>query len=92
MSTLLQCGQCKIVSYCSRQCQVEHWHRVHKQQCKYLAKQKVMPLVSHGEASCLVCKAEGEAGRRNMTKLGNPVLPCTLSMSSDILLCAELLP
>ena len=76
-STILQCVRCKVVYYCSRQCQEEHWHKLHKHHCKYLAKAKVMPLARHEETSCLVCRKEAETGRKKMSKPSNPVLPCT---------------
>ena len=38
--SLQQCGKCKILQYCSKQCQVEHWMLVHKDHCKKLARAK----------------------------------------------------
>jgi hypothetical protein len=34
---LLKCGQCRLIKYCSRECQREHWKKAHKKQCKKLA-------------------------------------------------------
>jgi hypothetical protein len=34
---LLKCGQCRLIKYCSRKCQREHWHKAHKKQCKKVA-------------------------------------------------------
>ncbi|BDA50307.1 hypothetical protein COCOBI_15-4360 [Coccomyxa sp. Obi] len=31
--TLLRCSACKLVAYCSRNCQVKHWKAGHKQVC-----------------------------------------------------------
>ena len=33
----LQCSKCKVVRYCSKFCQREHWRLVHKQQCEEIA-------------------------------------------------------
>ena len=30
---LMSCGQCGEVSYCDRNCQLEHWKRAHKKEC-----------------------------------------------------------
>ena len=38
--TLQQCSRCKVITYCDKQCQKEHWHLVHKQHCKKLAEAK----------------------------------------------------
>ena len=35
--SLQKCGRCKLLQYCSTQCQAEHWALVHKAQCKKLA-------------------------------------------------------
>jgi len=35
---LRNCGKCKVLKYCSQECQAEHWKLVHKGQCKLLAK------------------------------------------------------
>jgi MYND finger len=31
---MLDCGRCRRVVYCSRECQVEHWKKGHKNQCR----------------------------------------------------------
>jgi hypothetical protein len=30
---LLKCGKCRRLRYCSRECQVEHWHDYHHEGC-----------------------------------------------------------
>ena len=34
---LQKCGRCKVLLYCSQQCQAEHWVLVHKAHCRKLA-------------------------------------------------------
>ena len=31
---LKRCARCKAMSYCSKKCQIEHWHKTHKYFCK----------------------------------------------------------
>jgi tetratricopeptide (TPR) repeat protein len=38
VSELFECGKCKLLAYCSKRCQKEHWHSEHKKQCKELRK------------------------------------------------------
>jgi len=75
-SQLLRCSKCKFMSYCSKECQVEHWVKVHKEQCKYLAEKKVLPQAIHDPASCPGCLKQTEIGLREMAKVDNPWFGC----------------
>ena len=77
-SDMKHCGQCKIFDYCGVDCQREHWLKVHKKHCKYLAEKKVLAMSVHDEATCLVCKMGTEAA----TNLKDRVLPCTMSAAT----------
>jgi len=79
-STIQRCGRCKVTNYCSKQCQEEHWHNLHKQHCKYLTKQKVLSKAFHDEATCLVCKEVTMTGMVKMIRPGNPVLGCPMAL------------
>jgi len=81
-TSIQQCAKCKMVTYCSKECQKEHWHNVHKEHCKYLSKQKVLPKSWHDKAACLVCKEETAAGKIALSRPGNPVWACTLSSAN----------
>jgi hypothetical protein len=48
-----------VPSYCGKECQLEHWAKHHKQQCKALAGLKPEPLAQHRRADCLTCQAPG---------------------------------
>ena len=85
-SSLQRCTRCKLVWYCSKQCQKEHWYNAHKHHCKYLALKKVLPNAKHDDATCLVCKDESRAGQVNMSKPSNNVLPCYLSTANKVLM------
>ena len=39
-AALKQCSKCKVLKYCSEDCQVEHWKLVHSKHCKELAAAK----------------------------------------------------
>ena len=36
--SLQKCGRCRVVQYCSKSCQEEHWVKVHKSHCKKLSR------------------------------------------------------
>ena len=42
VGNLQKCSRCKVLQYCSKDCQKEHWMLVHKEQCKQLAKTKAV--------------------------------------------------
>jgi len=33
-----KCSRCSQIRYCSKECQIEHWHKGHKSDCKRLRK------------------------------------------------------
>ena len=33
---LFRCGNCKVIYYCSKECQVQHWNHCHKYECESL--------------------------------------------------------
>ena len=49
---LKTCGTCKLMKYCSQECQREHWRLVHRKHCKDLA---VASTYVHDSSSCLYC-------------------------------------
>ena len=57
---LLRCKKCKVTNYCGRDCQVEHWEKVHKEMCKYLSgtKKQVVGAHRHLASKCKECKDE----------------------------------
>ena len=46
--SLQKCGRCKVLQYCSRECQTEHWELVHKAHCRKLARAKQVEGVGRG--------------------------------------------
>jgi hypothetical protein len=75
-SNLLTCSKCKFMSYCSKECQLEHWVKVHKQHCKYLAGLKLLPQSRHDPAHCYTCERQAEIGEAQIVEATNPSLPC----------------
>jgi len=61
---LQRCSKCKVAYYCDKDCQTEHWEKIHKDKCKYLRREKMMKVGvhRHEESTCLACKEEKELG------------------------------
>ena len=57
---LKTCSTCKLMKYCSQECQREHWRLVHRKHCKDLA---VASTYVHDSSSCLYCTDTGNPNR-----------------------------
>ena len=33
-TNLLECGSCRAVLYCTKECQIKHWNKLHRQHCR----------------------------------------------------------
>ena len=81
-SMLLRCSRCKFIRYCSKECQQEHWVKVHRHHCRYLAKEKVMKKSRHDPASCPGCIKQAEVGLAEISKAASPYLGCPWTMDN----------
>ena len=62
---LKRCTGCYKISYCSKECQVEHWHKVHRRHCKYLSGKKPLEESAlHKKKTCGRCIKQKAAGRK----------------------------
>jgi len=61
---LLRCSQCKMAHYCDKDCQAEHWQKVHKERCKYSRGDKPQKagIHRHQASSCLACNQTKQLG------------------------------
>ena len=50
-----RCSECKIILYCTKKCQNEHWHKVHKFHCKILSGKEELHESKHDPSYCLIC-------------------------------------
>ena len=76
ISPLKKCTGCYKISYCSKECQEEHWHKVHKRHCKYFSGKKPLEESDlHSKETCNRCIKQEAAGRR-VFKRDNPTYVC----------------
>ena len=62
LKTLRKCTRCYAVAYCGKECQEEHWHKVHKKHCKYLGGLKKAECSEHRKDTCKTCIASDSVG------------------------------
>ena len=76
---LQRCAKCKVAYYCDKDCQTEHWVKVHKDKCKYLRRETDLKIGvhRHQENSCLACKEENEI--RNIKNKDDPHWGCHMA-------------
>ena len=53
---------CNVVAYCGKECQEEHWHKVHKNHCKYLGGIKKAKRSEHKKDTCETCIKSNSIG------------------------------
>ena len=76
ISPLKRCTGCYKISYCSKECQEEHWHKVHKRHCKYFSGKKPLEESDlHKKETCGRCIKQEAAGRK-VLKEENPTHAC----------------
>ena len=78
-SSIKRCASCKYFYYCSLECQNEHWHKVHKYHCKYLAGKKKQKHIKHDPSLCRYCLEEANVGEKAMSSSKNSCLGCPWS-------------
>ena len=79
-SPLKDCKGCNMIYYCSRECQEEHWRKVHRKQCKLFSGAEPGKDL-HNRETCSQC-AEQEANGPGVFREGNPIPICLFSSSN----------
>ena len=76
ISPLKRCTGCYKIAYCSKECQEEHWHKVHKRHCKYFSGKKPLEESDlHKKETCGRCIKQEAAGRK-VFKEDDPTYVC----------------
>ena len=85
-SILRKCEKCQVVSYCGKECQEEHWEKVHKEHCRYLAGEEKAKHSEHNKETCNYCADEAAAGE-GVSELSNPTYFCTFAVDDCCCSC-----
>lgn len=83
-----RCSGCLLLTYCKKDCQTEHWYKVHRQHCKYLSGKKLLEQSEHNKDSCTLCienhkdkkadptEADKEESFQEFININSPKMPC----------------
>ena len=79
---LRRCTGCLKIYYCSKECQEEHWKKVHKRHCKFFSGEKRLDgTVVHNQETCSDCIKQMFAGKA-VFKEKNPNYICMFDPSN----------
>ena len=79
---LKKCTGCQKIYYCSKECQDEHWKKVHKRHCKFFSGEKGLKgTVVHNKETCSDCSKQKAAGKA-VFKEKNPNYICFFDPSN----------
>jgi len=71
-----KCSRCKMLIYCSRICQLEHYNKTHKSHCKYLAGLKVKEGSIHTKKNCPRCISTKRLSVEELQDPQSSIYPC----------------
>ena len=72
---LLKCQNCQVIEYCSKECQSEHWMKLHKSHCEFKDPSQNEPW-QHVEQDCAMCLQAAAVGEEELKKVDNPNYEC----------------
>jgi len=73
---LQKCKRCKVIKYCGKECQTEHWQNLHKRQCRYFADPTLAQESQHNESTCILCLQAASLDKRELRNPANPNYFC----------------
>jgi len=69
------------MTYCDKDCQREHWLKVHRNHCKFLSGQKPVANSNHVPESCSLCQDQKNAGGAKLFSWDSPETNCHVEVA-----------
>jgi len=87
LKELKRCTGCHLLTYCDKDCQREHWLKVHKDHCKLLSGRKIVDNTMHIADKCSLCTDQVKTSNSERLSSASPKTDChveavTFSMRS----------
>jgi len=76
MKDFQRCSGCHLLTYCDKQCQAEHWEKVHKSHCRFLSGRKQVKNSRHREETCAMCIDEKQTCDNDLVNIKSPKTDC----------------
>merc|ERR1719187_2828186 len=70
------------MTYCDKDCQAEHWEKVHRFHCKFLSGEKAVAGTEHRKENCQMCQEEKKTKAKLLIDPGCPITKCTVDRST----------
>ena len=83
-SKIKRCSKCQILNYCSKECQTEHWRKIQKYHCGFLAGTKTQSNVRHSADCCQYCIKENMISEKMNRNIENRYLGCPWYMNDKV--------
>merc|ERR1719187_2532636 len=76
---------CHLMTYCDKDCQKEHWKKVHRFHCKILSGEKTVAGTEHRKEDCEMCQVENRTKSKLLHDPNSPATMCHLEMLTNSL-------
>merc|ERR1719186_245685 len=74
-----RCSNCHLMTYCDRDCQREHWNKIHKDHCRFLSG-KIVKNSVHNPDACGQCIEAKQSSGAEISSFNSPKMLCCIEM------------
>lgn len=71
-----RCSECRLMTYCDKDCQLDHWLRIHKHHCRFLSGKKHLNNSRHNPLTCALCIEDRKSTTEEVESIKSPKMFC----------------